>query len=346
MADLPYSAPPGASFAHKQGAKAAPVANVATMANWAAATVSLALIAGVGVWGYRLLVRDVTGIPVVEASGGPMRVAPEDPGGALADHQGLAVNAVAGQGTAAPPPERVVLATRPVTLTDEDLPMGAISAPAPVQPREAVRQTVALSDDAPASLGAPEPAAPQPQAAPDIAALPGSVEALADMIASGATPLGEVAEQSGTGSPLVARTEPEALAADPLPVQEGAAVVRSLRPQTRPSGLRTATIAPLAPQTEAPAVAEADPDSLPPGTRLVQLGAFDSPETARSEWDRLNARFGAFLEGKTRVIQRATSGGRTFYRLRAHGFADLSDTRRFCAELQAGRAECIPVSTR
>ncbi len=46
------------------------------------------------------------------------------------------------------------------------------------------------------------------------------------------------------------------------------------------------------------------------------------------------------------MIQKAESGGRTFYRLRAMGFADLSDARRFCSALVAGNADCIPVTTR
>ena len=91
---------------------------------------------------------------------------------------------------------------------------------------------------------------------------------------------------------------------------------------------------------------EIDPASLPAGTRLVQIGAFDSAETARSEWTRLEARFGDFMDGKGRVIQQATSGGRTFYRLRAEGFVDLSDARRFCAAFVAEKVDCIPVVTR
>ena len=46
------------------------------------------------------------------------------------------------------------------------------------------------------------------------------------------------------------------------------------------------------------------------------------------------------------MVQKATSGGRTFYRLRAMGFADIADARRFCAVLAAEKAECIPVTLR
>jgi hypothetical protein len=124
-----------------------------------------------------------------------------------------------------------------------------------------------------------------------------------------------------------------------------------LRPRLRPTGLQVAaatspTVTSDAAQVETAASTEIDPASLPAGTRLVQIGAFDSPETARAEWTRLEARFGDYLYGKGRVIQRASSGGRVFYRLRAHGFADLSDARRFCSAFVAQNVDCIPVVTR
>ena len=78
----------------------------------------------------------------------------------------------------------------------------------------------------------------------------------------------------------------------------------------------------------------------------MQFGAFDSPEIARDQWVKLSARFGEFLGDKERVIEEATSGGRVFYRLRAHGFDDLSESRRFCAALVAEGADCIPVVSR
>ena len=63
------------------------VQTLGTITNWAGAAVSLALIVGIGVWGYKMLARDVSGVPVVRAaSGKPMRVQPEDPGGSPAMH--------------------------------------------------------------------------------------------------------------------------------------------------------------------------------------------------------------------------------------------------------------------
>ena len=78
----------------------------------------------------------------------------------------------------------------------------------------------------------------------------------------------------------------------------------------------------------------------------MQLGAFESAEIARSEWGRLSGLFSDYMGDKQRIVQQAQSGGRTFYRLRAHGFDDLSDARRFCSVLVAEGSDCIPVVTR
>jgi hypothetical protein len=52
------------------------------------------------------------------------------------------------------------------------------------------------------------------------------------------------------------------------------------------------------------------------------------------------------MGGKSLVIQPAQSGGKTFFRLRAHGFATDDDTRRFCTAMVAENATCIPVVQR
>ena len=96
----------------------------------------------------------------------------------------------------------------------------------------------------------------------------------------------------------------------------------------------------------APPTSEVDPATIPAGTKLVQLGAFDDDPSARAAWAVLQTQFTDLMGTKALVVQQATSGGRVFYRLRAHGFADEDETRRFCAALLAENASCIPVSQR
>jgi hypothetical protein len=83
--------------------------------------------------------------------------------------------------------------------------------------------------------------------------------------------------------------------------------------------------------------------ALPVGTNLVQLGAYPSADTAAAEWTRMSSLFSDYMGDKDRVIQEASSGGSTFYRLRASGFTEAADARRFCATLQAANTDCIPV---
>lgn len=302
------------------------------IANFSGAVVSLALLAGVAMWGYELVKRDVSGIPVVRAAQGEMRVRPEDPGGQLARNTGLAVNEVAGSGAASGPVERVVLAPRPTELSEEDQPVAAAMV-APVQQPEPL--DVAASLETPAA-GIPADAAPLDVAA---ALQDGSVEALVNRLTAGVPTIEPVAgTPEVTDAAFELRAEPEAA------IVTGPGPARSMRPQLRPASAPDVVVpasAPAAMETR-----EVDPASLPPGTRLVQLGAYGSEEIARDEWDRKLARYGEYLQGKGRVVQKAQSGGRTFYRLRAHGFADLSDARRFCSALVAEGSDCIPVVTR
>ena len=313
----------------------------------AGALVSVALIAGLGVWGYKLALRDVTGVPVVRALEGPMRMRPEDPGGLAVAHQGLAVNAVAAVGVAEGPAEQVTLAPAPIDLTEEDVPArpGAeISATLAAEDAEML--PVPLADPAapvmaaadPAAETALAPAASLSDAADDAVA---QALAMADALAAAAEPL------SGDQADLTLRPEATALLAAAIVAVDVPGVALSPRPQPRPDGLvARAAMSPAEMVPMSPGVREVPASEIAVGTRLVQLGAFESEEVARAEWDKIALRFEDIVEGKDRVIEMAQSGGKTFYRLRAMGFEDLSDARRFCAALMAGQAACIPVVTR
>lgn len=296
--------------------------------NAAGAMVSIALVAGVGMWGYNLMERDVSGIPIVRALEGEMRVRPADPGGELAQHQGLAVNEVAAAGSASAPAARLVLAPQPVRLTEEDMPMDA-EAVAIVQ-QAIADQSSATSQGTDGNDTAARIAA---------ATQSGSVEDLVAVLTEGMSQPLEDTAQSG---PAVIVQAAMQVPVDPA-VLNAPGVRASMRPKLRPASFR----APAQPVAAAPsAIGAIDPSNLPAGTRLVQLGAYDSVEVAQVEWAKFAARFQNLMAGKRQVVEQASSGGRTFYRLRALGFEDLSEARRFCSALVAEGADCIPVVTR
>ncbi len=354
MADVDFDEFDG-GYAEHEIASGYATGRARAMINLAGAACSIALVIGLGIWGYKLAVRDVSGIPVVRALEGPLRIAPDNPGGDVAMHQGLSVNAVAAAGTALPLPDKLILAPKEVTLTAEDQAGTAELAQLPAaDPLASGAEVIEVAPQAQASL-APVEISPAtlPDAEPSAevldtnslavtAPLPATQEDAVAAALAAALADGEAAEGG--------LSEADVATADP---------VTSLRPKLRPTtGSATAAavepvaaVAEAAPEAavEAPvataaAVAEIDPSTIPAGTRLVQLGAFDDEASARAEWAKLQADFPDLLPGKAMVVQSAQSGGRTFYRLRAHGFADEDVARQFCAAMLAQNASCIPVA--
>jgi len=137
----------------------------------------------------------------------------------------------------------------------------------------------------------------------------------------------------------VADLQPTATAprrSDPPRVRPGATPPAPRRPtQDEPSSPATAT------ETEPADPVRKAAATPPKGTVLIQLGAFDSPAVARSEWDRLVARHRDLLGTKGMLVQRTVSSGRVFYRLRAEGFDSLANAKDTCAALIARGAACI-----
>ena len=168
------------------------------------------------------------------------------------------------------------------------------------------------------------------------------------------------------GSDVVAMA-PALAPVEPLTTQSDAASGTTATAEALPATQEDAVAAALAealglespdallaePVAEAPATvamaapgAEIDPATLAPGTLLVQLGAFDNQDEARQEWLRMTGSFTDLMGGKSLVIQPAQSGGKPFFRLRAHGFATDDDTRRFCTAMVAENATSNPVVQR
>ena len=102
---------------------------ITRLTHYVGALVSVGLIVILAVWGFKLVVRDVSGVPVIRAVEGQARTAPDNPGGELTDRTGMAVNSVAA-GTDAAPVDRVAIAPQPTALDGQDVPMGELGAAA------------------------------------------------------------------------------------------------------------------------------------------------------------------------------------------------------------------------
>lgn len=292
---------------------------LAAVMNWAGALLSVLLIAGLTAWAWQLWVRDVTGVPVIKALSGPMRVLPDDPGGLASENRGLTVNRIAEERTDVAPAKRVVLVSEPVALDEkEDLAMGALPVAADAG------AGVALSGEAAGVENAVVTVGEAPRFGTDRAFVGQD-----DAVRSGT----DRAVQEALADVLAAPTAPTV----------GAAGARMIPASFRPPPRRPQRLQASAEPAASPSNVDVQLSAIPPGTRLVQLGAYGDAGAARAAWDGIVARFGDYMVGKQRVLQEAVSGDRTFFRLRATGFVDLADARRFCSVLQADGADCIPV---
>lgn len=331
------------------------IGRVGRFTQYLGALISVGLMVMLLVWGYKLVVRDVSGVPVIRAIEGEARSAPDNPGGELSAHTGLAVNSVAA-GADTRPTNQVAIAPESTSLGEEDVAMGNLGATARAPSRDVdlpVNETSARVIARPDAEAAAAEAAAKAAAALEADRL----AALADTPTApvSETPANEAVtdlegEAANTDAINVALTEAAAAAAPPP-----AAVKISARPAPRPrraapAPTEAATPVPAAvTQTAAAAPAPAPkvaPSAISSGAAMVQIGAFDSNALADGEWGRVSRKFGALFAGKAQVIQKAESGGRTFWRLRAAGFESRDEARRFCAALIAEGIDCIPATAK
>ena len=295
------------------------------LTHYLGAVISVMLLIGLVVWGYKLVARDVSGVPVIRATIGESRTAPEEPGGELAQNGGLTVNEIAA-GVAMPPNAEIAIAPAPTGLAEDDMAMGQLA------------DTAALNAaaDAIAPISAQDP-----------------VVAMTDAeTAAGIVPAADLAEMGiVSADDLTATTSEEPLAATEAPVTAIAATRPAPRPARIAARAQAAPAAAAAAPTERPAIEDAvaeavaeeapEPVRVASGSPVVQLGAFDSGAIADKEWGRISGRFSSLFSGKAQVVQTTTKNGRTFYRLRVAGFESRDDARRFCAALLAEGADCI-----
>ena len=281
---------------------------------WTGAALSLFLLAGAIGWSYQLIVRDVNQIPIVRAQLGPLRVAPDNPGGLTAANQGLSVTQLAVNEKPLLSNE-IYLAPAAEILNEENLAL-----------------KVTEEDESNKVDGAFEIKEVNAENSMNLEALPDQKE-----VDSRSSDVGVLSKAAFSQKKIeIENAVSLALSITNDPDKS----LSWLRPKIRPVGFyRNGNI------TEDQIVSNEPMPKLPIGSAVVQLGAFDSKSLAESEWQRFEKILGSILIPKKMVVQKAESGGKIFYRLRASGFSDISDARQFCTAI-SDKVACIPVVTR
>ena len=281
---------------------------------WTGAALSLLLLAGAVSWSYKLIVRDINQIPIVRAQGGPLRVAPTDPGGLTAANQGLSVTQLA-------------VNEQPL-LSDEIY----LAPAAEMLSKENVETKIEegyipKNNDKKLEIK-------EVNAENNI-----NLKAWSDQVQINKGSENEVVLSEAVFSQK--KLDIQNAVSMALSITDNTDVFRvSLRPQIRPISLNQDGS-----KNFGQAASSGQISQLTVGSAVVQVGAFDNKALAESEWKRLENLLGSILITKQMIIQKAESGGKIFYRLRASGFNDIADARQFCTAIN-DKVACIPVVTR
>ena len=281
---------------------------------WTGAALSFFLLVGAIGWSYQLIVRDINQIPIVRAQLGPLRVAPDDPGGLTAANQGLSVTQLA-------------VNEKPLLSNEIHLAPAAEILNAEHLALQVTEHVKSNTDD-------------------------GTFE-IKEVSAENSINLKEVfneieVDNSSKKEVVLSKV---AFSQKKIEIENAVSLALSitddpvdsltlLRPKLRPMISRRNN------KITGDQVVNNEPISnLPIGSAVVQLGAFENKNLAESEWQRFEKLLGSILFSKKMIVQKAESGGKIFYRLRAAGFDDISDARQFCTAI-SDKVACIPVVTR
>ena len=118
--------------------------------------------------------------------------------------------------------------------------------------------------------------------------------------------------------------------AEPAPVAQKVSLGKVAPPAAPPSHLATTE-----PAQHAATAA---------GHTQVQLAAVGSEEAAMGEWQRLSHKYPDLLGSRHPAVSRTEHDGKTFYRLRVAGFADVASATSFCGQLHAKGGSCAVAS--
>ncbi|MEM6623379.1 MAG: SPOR domain-containing protein [Pseudomonadota bacterium] len=281
------------------------------------ALVAMSLLMALGIWFYRLGVRDAENVPIIRAALEPEKERPTDPGGAVTPHQGITSYEVA-EATPAQAAS-IVLAPDPAEPAPEDVAQGQLVPEAPRPPTPEPPQVTQPEPPVPS-------AAPQPET-PGIAP-------------ETATP------ETGTPTPteLAANTEPttpDPAPTEPTPeIKGGSEWAPADAPEAR---ARPANLQELARQAAERDVQAVDNLAARAASSPVQIQLAANPDeiVIRQMWERIRQANPDLLGARALAVQTTVSGGVTFYRLRVGPFENRAEARAICQALKARNQDCI-----
>ena len=279
------------------------------------AVISLNLILWAGYWTYNIISRDINGIPIVAAQPGPLRVAPDTPGGIEAENIELAVTKIASQ-ELPPNPKAVELAPSTEKLTPDDLTIFQA-----IRQKKIIDRQAALNNQI--HLGVIEP-----NLSKEISLEP--VNTVTNTANYSITE--NQSELVAAALALALKPSADNLIANAVAQNK----FKQIKPRLRPGSLLEASVS----TTETvirPALA-----SVETGLAVVQFGTFATETVAFEEWDRLSKNLSVILDGRPKYVERIKRNGNEIYRLRLGGFVNIDDASRFCSAV-ISQENCVPV---
>lgn len=330
------------------------------------ALVALSLLLALGVWFYRLGVRDAQNVPIIRAATEPAKIRPADPGGKKAPHQEIESYDVADRSAEPASAAAAIIAPTPPEPDAEDVAMGDLApkpaALAPEPPAAAASDGAAADGVASDGLASDDAVVDDPVVSAilaDLAAADGAVPAVGGTVpaADGAGLTEETPAVAGAdGGALdekVALASPDAVADDgalgTLPVTE-----ISPSPALLDATPYAPAISPLAPKRPSDLIARVraageraekavdDLAAQAAGSAVqIQLAADPSRAAIEARWQRVLRANRDLLRGRALAVQSTTRGGTTFYRLRVGPFRNRPEAVAVCQALKARGQDCI-----
>ena len=279
------------------------------------AVISLNLILWAGYWTYNIISRDINGIPIVAAQPGPLRVAPDTPGGIEAENIELAVTKIASQ-ELPPNPKAVELAPSTEKLTPDDLTIFQA-----IRQKKIIDRQAALNNQI--HLGVIEP-----NISKEISLEP--VNTVTNTANYSITE--NQSELVAAALALALKPSADNLIANAVAQNK----FKQIKPRPRPGSLLEASVSTTETDIR-PALA-----SVETGLAVVQFGTFATETVAFEEWDRLSKNLSVILDGRPKYVERIKRNGNEIYRLRLGGFVNIDDASRFCSAV-ISQENCVPV---